>query len=239
MAWGGQGAPLVPLVDWLLFRSPDVHRAMQNIGGIANVTYLPVGGALEEVHAFDTGPGNMVMDALTENITGGELKYDKNGELAARGRVSEGLLEELLLEHYFARTPPKSTGRELFGSDYVESLLQRGRAWKLSNNDVLATAAALTAESIARAYRDFLPEVAEAILGGGGARNPFLSRQIERRLAPIRVMTLEELGWDGGMKEAVAFAVLADRTLQGLPGNVPRATGARRPVVLGSLSFPM
>jgi anhydro-N-acetylmuramic acid kinase len=238
MAWGGQGAPLVPLVDWLLFRSPERNRGMQNLGGIANATLLPAGGSLDDVLAFDTGPGNMVLDALAGYATGGRLKFDEGGALAAQGRVSDSLLMELLRDPYFARTPPKSTGRELFGSAYAEHLWRRGHDLNLSAPDLIATATALTAESVARSYRDFLPGVEEVILAGGGAKNPVLRGEIERRLAPIRVRRLEDLGWDSGLKEAVAFAVLADRTLQGLPGNVPRATGASRPVVLGSLSFP-
>jgi anhydro-N-acetylmuramic acid kinase len=211
---------------------------MQNLGGIANATFLPAGGGIEALIAFDTGPGNLVLDALAEHATGGRLKYDKDGSLASQGRVDESLLEELLREPYSHHAPPKSTGRELFDAEYAERLMQRGRTLNLSIHDLLATATALTAESVARAYRDFLPDAEEVILAGGGARNPTLVNQLERRLAPLKVMRLEELGWDGGMKEAVAFAVLADLTLQGLPGNVPRATGANRPVILGSISFP-
>ncbi|MBW3624165.1 MAG: anhydro-N-acetylmuramic acid kinase [Armatimonadetes bacterium] len=238
MAWGGQGAPLVPLADWLLFRSLDRSRAIQNLGGIANVTFLPAGGSTDEVLAFDTGPGNMVLDALAARLTGGKLRYDANGELALRGTVCEPLLEELLNESYFSRKPPKSTGRERFNAAYVDRLWERGRALNLSVEDLMTTATALTAESIARAYREFLPGVDEVILGGGGVRNPALRQQIEQRLSPTPVRTHEDLGWDGGLKEAVAFALLADRTLQGLPGNLPQVTGAKRAAVLGSISFP-
>jgi anhydro-N-acetylmuramic acid kinase len=190
------------------------------------------------VVAFDTGPGNMVVDALVAIATGGRFTFDADGRMAARGRVIPDLLESLLEDPYFSRRPPKSTGRERFGAPYARHLWERGRAEGIAPEDLIATATALTAEALARAYRDFLPPVDEAILGGGGTRNPALRREIERRLSPVPVRTYREIGGDDDAKEAVAFALLADRTLQGLPGNLPRATGARGPALLGSITPP-
>jgi anhydro-N-acetylmuramic acid kinase len=238
LALGGQGAPLIPLVDWLLFRQPTRSRAIQNLGGIANATFLPAGRDERSVIAFDTGPGNMVLDALAALVTHGRKVCDEGGVIAAGGKVSEVLLASLMEEEYFHRHPPKSTGRELFGIAYALRLRERGRSMGLSDEDVLATTTALTAEAMAQAYRDFLPPVEEVVLGGGGVHNPTLRREIEARLSPVPVRTHEEIGWNGDAKEAVGFALLADRTLQGLPGNLPQVTGAEREAVLGSITFP-
>ncbi|HEY3269238.1 MAG TPA: anhydro-N-acetylmuramic acid kinase [Armatimonadota bacterium] len=237
MAAGGQGAPLVPMVDWLLYRDASTSRALQNIGGVGNVTWLPAGGGIDDVIAFDTGPGNMVLDAAARLLTSGALKYDEDGRMAARGTVHEDRLQFLLQHKYFACAPPKSTGRELFGADYSGDLVRNFRALGMSEEDVMATFTALTAESIARSYREFLPAMPdEVIVGGGGARNPALMAMLRDRLPGVRLRTHEEIGSNGDAKEAVAFAVLADRTLQGLPGNVPHATGASRSVPLGSVT---
>jgi len=236
VAAGGEGAPLVPYADWLLFAHRSRSRAMQNLGGIANVTYLPAGCEPGEIVAFDTGPGNMAIDRLAGLATGGRRRYDAGGRLAARGHVHEGLLAAWLADAYFRRRPPKSTGRERFGRAYADGLWRAARARGLGPADVVATATALTAASIADAYRRFLPAgIDEVIVSGGGARNPVLMNMLAGRLAPAKVRISDELGLDADAKEAVAFAVLAAETIRGHAGNVPAATGARRPVVLGKI----
>ena len=236
IAAGGQGAPLVPLADHRLFAHKRLGRAAQNIGGIANVTYLPPGCGPERIVAFDTGPGNMILDRMAQLITSGRRQYDRGGRLAARGEVLPELLKVWLAHPYFRRRPPKTTGREDFGSDYAEAIHHAALADGAAAADVLATATALTAESIARAYRRFLPgPVDEAIVSGGGARNPTLMAMLARRLSPTRVLPSDDLGLDADAKEAVAFAILAVETIRGGAGNVPAATGATRPVVLGKI----
>ncbi len=241
MAVGGQGAPLVPFADHLLFAHPSEARAVQNIGGIANVTLLPAGGALTDVLAFDTGPGNMIMDALAQRITGGRLQYDEEGAIAASGRPDEALLAEMLAHPFFALPPPKSTGREDFGEAYSDALYRKAQSIPLSNADLLATATTLTVETIARAYQSLLPDgtrIDTVILGGGGASNPVLVTGLRERLAPARIVTTAEFGMPNAAKEAAAFALLAYCTLRGRPSNVPSATGASRQAILGKISLP-
>jgi len=239
MAVGGQGAPLVPLADWLLLSHPTRTRAAQNIGGIANVTYLPATtDSKNGVMAFDTGPGNMLIDEAVRLATNGAWEYDHDGELAAQGRVDESLLTEWLMEPYFQQKPPRTTGRELFGTqratEYWNHAMNRG----LGPNDIVATLTALTARSIEHAYRTFLPTFPdEVVVSGGGARNPTLMRMLIDRLAPARATTSEEYGLDIEAKEAIAFAVLAYETWHKRPGNIPSATGASRAVVLGSIAY--
>jgi anhydro-N-acetylmuramic acid kinase len=236
VAAGGQGAPLVPLADWMLFGHAKRNRAVQNIGGIANVTYLPAGGGVEAIRAFDTGPGNMVIDGLVRRITLGRSAYDVDGKLAAQGKVHQSLLSEWMRHPYFTRRPPKTTGREEFGREYADNLYRRALAVGLDERDLLATATALTATSIAQAYRKFLKgKVDEAILCGGGARNDTLVGMLREQLNPIRVILTDDLGIDADAKEAVSFALLACRTIRGLAGNVPGATGAKGGVVLGKI----
>ncbi|MEP7358564.1 MAG: anhydro-N-acetylmuramic acid kinase, partial [Anaerolineales bacterium] len=233
MAAGGQGAPLVAYVDALLFSHPSLTRAMQNIGGIANVTYLGPGGPI----AFDTGPGNMLIDDAVQRATGGGEAFDRNGERAARGEVNQDLLEAWLAEPYFRRPPPKTTGRELFGAAFGERAWAQAVALGLSTDDTLATLTALTAHSLARAYRAFLPAYPdEVIVSGGGAHNATLMQLLRQQLAPAQVLTMDELGLPSEAKEAVAFAVLAYETWHGRPGNLPAATGASRPVILGTIT---
>lgn len=241
MALGGQGAPLVPFADFVLFRSARETRAVQNLGGIANVTFLRKGGTLDDVRAFDTGPGNMVIDALARRVTEGRLQYDAAGALAARGQVNEPLLRELLAYPYFSAPPPKSTGREAFGTDYAAQFYQEAQRHACSDADTLATATALTAETIARAYHNWLlpcSPLDTVILGGGGVQNPTLVRMLSERLAPARVTTHAVFGLPDEAKEAVAFALLGYETLHGRPSNVPAATGARAQAVLGKIAFP-
>lgn len=238
VAAGGHGAPLVPWVDGLLFAAPDRSRALQNIGGIGNVTHVPPRGG-GTVFAFDTGPGNALIDAAVEAATGGKASFDRDGVLAARGRVDERLLEQLLAHPYFAAEPPKSTGREAFGRPFVARLLEatepEGDADWL---ELIATLTELTARSIADAYaRWVLPRgVDEVVVTGGGARNPTLMARLAALLAPLPVVDGAALGVDPDAKEAVAFALLAWAHLHGVPANVPAATGASGPRVLGSLT---
>jgi len=236
IAAGGQGAPLVPYADFVLYRSARKSRAVQNIGGIANVTYLPAGADVGDVLAFDTGPGNMIMDRLVTAITAGRLGYDRGGRMARAGQVHAGLLAELMRHPYLRRRPPKTTGREEFGWAFADALRERAAKLRLRDQDLVATATAFTAESIAAAYRRFLGgRVDEVILCGGGARNPTLVEMIRRRVAPATVMTTDDLGLNADAKEAVSFAILARETVRGMANNVPSATGAKRAAVLGKI----
>ena len=238
MAAGGQGAPLVPLADYALFGHSSPTRAVQNIGGIANVTYLPAGGSLDDVIAFDTGPGNMVIDGVVQRLSRGELQMDVDGRLAAEGSADERGLAELLDHPFLSYPPPKTTGREDFGGDYAEVLAQLCPP-SASLADLAATATAFAARSIAHAYRTHLPALPdEMIVGGGGAKNPTLMGMLRESLPEVRVLTHEEMGISDVAKEAVAFCILANETLLGRPGNVPSATGARRAVPLGKVIFP-
>lgn len=245
MAVGGQGAPLVPLADWLLLSHPTRTRATQNIGGIANVTFLPPFGQNKEpqrrengVIAFDTGPGNMLIDEAARLATNGAWEYDHDGELAAQGHVEENLLVGWLAEPYFQQKPPRTTGRELFGVQRAMEYWKQATGNGLGPNDIVATFTALTARSIEYAYRTFLPAFPdELIVSGGGARNSTLMAMLKERLTPARVTTSDEYGLAVEAKEAVAFAVLAYETWHRRPGNVPAATGASRAVVLGSVTY--
>ena len=236
---GGEGAPLVPIADWWLFRSDTESRVLLNLGGMANVTWLKKGGTLADVLAFDTGPGNAVLDGLVRTGTRGLARHDESGGLAASGRAHEALLEELLADPFFNQPPPRSTGRERFGEAYAERVAELGEGLGLSLEDTLATAVELTAASIERSLREFVQrrgKVDAVYASGGGVRNVTLMLALRRRLDGIRVERLDELGVSSGIKEALAFAFLAHLTLCGEPGNVPGATGARHPVVLGSIT---
>jgi len=266
MAAGGQGAPLVPMVDYLLLRNARKGTVALNIGGIANFTVIPAGAKPEQVFGFDTGPGNMIIDGLVRYFTSGQEAYDAGGRWAARGRVVEPLLTQMLRLPFFAQQPPKSAGREQFGQGFIEHFFL---AKELSTNpagrdrmlieqinnrqsaidhqpgarpeDLLRTAAELTARTIADALERFVPgkvAVHRLIISGGGAHNRLLVARLAELLPNLRVHQSEEFGLDVDAKEAIAFAVLADRTMHGLPGNLPSVTGARRPVVLGKISRP-
>ena len=236
IAAGGEGAPLVPLTDWMLFRHAGKARALQNIGGIANVTFLPAGGGPQDTLAFDTGPGNMLIDRITWHVTGGAKSFDAGGSLAARGQVDQTLLKELMQHAYFRRKPPKSTGREMFGAQVADELWKAARARRIHKLDLLATATAFTACSIADAYKRFLPALPqETILCGGGARNEHLRRLLAESLAPSRVLVMDELGINADAKEAISFALLAWQSIRGECGNVCSATGASHPAVLGKI----
>jgi anhydro-N-acetylmuramic acid kinase len=236
VAAGGQGAPLVPIADALLFGGGR-WRALQNIGGIGNVTVVPPDGTLASVRAFDTGPGVGVLDAVVRSLHP-TLRYDRDGLIAARGRVLQPVIERLLADPYFAAEPPKSTGRELYDTAYVERFIAHCRAQDdVGDADIVATATALTAASIADAYRRFIPEpIEEVLVSGGGAKNPVLLAMLQDAVAPLSVVTFDERYFDGEAKEAVAFALLAHLHLEGIPGNVITATGARGRRVLGMLT---
>jgi anhydro-N-acetylmuramic acid kinase len=237
VAAGGQGAPLVPIADAILFAG-DEWRALQNIGGIGNVTVVPPGGDVRGVRAFDTGPGVAIIDAVTR-LLNPSMTFDTDGALAAAGTPVDSVVDRLLAHPYFSTEPPKSTGRELFDRAYAESLVADCRSAKpgATPEDIVGTATALTARSIADSYRRFLPEpITEVLVSGGGAKNPTLTRMIERALAPISVRPFADRYFDGEAKEAVAFALLAHLHLESRAGNVPRATGARGPRLLGKLT---
>jgi anhydro-N-acetylmuramic acid kinase len=239
---GGQGAPLVPLLDFVLFSDAKRGRVLQNIGGIANLTAMPAGTGADKVIAFDTGPGNMVIDAVTEKLFG--KPFDRSGTIAGRGAVLTQVLDKMLKDAYFKRKPPRTAGREQFGSAYAARFL--GECGRHSKNpeDALATATALTAESIAESYAQFVRAKLKGapidyIVSGGGARNATLMAMLTRRLEPMgcRVQTIDAFGMPSEAKEAAAFALLAWMTWHHLPGNIPKATGAKRAVILGQVTF--
>ncbi|WP_058302063.1 anhydro-N-acetylmuramic acid kinase [Gorillibacterium timonense] len=245
MAVGGQGAPLVPFTEYLLYRETDRTLLLQNIGGIGNITVIPADAGPDEVYAFDTGPGNMLIDGLMSRISAGTMTMDDGGRFAAKGRVHAELLNRLQQDEYYRLSPPKSTGRERFGSAYVDQLLAWQRELALSDEDLIATVTRLTAWSIADAYRRFVQERHPAdclIAGGGGSYNPVLMAALREEMAakgaPVPVITQEEIGGNSDAKEAIAFALLADCTMAGLPGNLPSVTGASRLAVLGKISLP-
>jgi len=233
VAAGGQGAPLVPIADAMLFSSATDWRGLQNLGGIGNVTVVPPRGEVSGVRAFDTGPGVAVINGVTHAVRP-ELAYDEDGKLARAGKPNMRIVKELMAHPYFSAPPPKSTGRELFNSDYVQKLIATARAQGGSDEDIIATAVELTGQSVGDAYRRFIAEpVREVLVSGGGAKNPALFAAIERAAAPIKVRHFDDVYFDGEAKEAVAFALLGYLHVMKRPGNVPSATGARGARVLG------
>ena len=236
IAAGGQGAPLVPYVDYILFSDKRKNRIVQNIGGIANLTWLPASGKINDVIAFDTGPGNMVIDRTAYLITKGRRKYDVDGKIAASGIVHQPLLKKLMKHKFLHKPPPKSTGREEFGVKFSDHTYKTAIKAKIPPNDILAAVTAFTAESIIFAYKHFLPKyIDEVILCGGGAKNPVLVKMLENKLKPVKVTITDRYGINADAKEAISFAVLAAETVRGIVNNVPSATGADRPVVLGKI----
>jgi anhydro-N-acetylmuramic acid kinase len=235
MAAGGQGAPLVPFVDYQLFRSKKIDRVALNIGGIANITVLPGNARPEDVIAFDTGPGNMVIDQLVTRLSGGRQNFDRGGALAAQGHTDRGLLDKLLQNKYFRAKPPKTAGREQYGEAFLDQYFADGRKSEPKNQ--IATATAFTAATIAVAIQRFAPATQEVIAAGGGTHNRQLMAQLAAFLPQVRITNSAEFGIDPDAKEAIAFAILAYRTWRREPGNLPSATGARHPVVLGSITF--
>jgi anhydro-N-acetylmuramic acid kinase len=236
IAAGGQGAPLASWADALLFGDERLSRAIQNIGGIGNVTWVPPGGQWEAMLAFDTGPGNALIDHAAWRLTGGMQRADMDGELAARGRVDDLLLSELLAQPYFLEQPPKSTGRELFGAQMVDPFIERAQSSGLSSADVLATLTAFTAHSIVDQYRRFLPgRPDEVVVGGGGSRNPVLMKLLGELLDPAQVRLHEDFGLPSLGREAIYFALLGHEALHGRANTIPSCTGARHPVVTGKI----
>ncbi len=235
---GGHGAPLVPRVDAYLLSHPQEGRCIQNIGGIGNVAYIPprYGDWLSKIRAWDTGPGNSLLDLAVEHLSAGAKTYDENGNWAASGTPCHPLVEQWLNQDYFHLPPPKSTGRELFGVAYLHQCLKDAQAYQLNTADILATLTELTAASIVHSYRTFLPEMPQRVLlCGGGSRNLYLKRRLELLLTSIPVLTTDEVGLSADFKEAIAFAVLAYWRHLGIPGNLPTATGAPQEVLLGEI----
>lgn len=236
IAAGGQGAPLISFLDALLFGGEHVTRALQNIGGIGNVTFLPASSGLDGAYAFDTGPGNALIDYGARFFSRGTARYDRDGAMAHAGSVHPALLQELLAHPYFALRPPKSTGRELFGDAFAADLISRARELQLTPEDTMATVTALTAESIALAYRLFgPPSVDEVLVSGGGSSNPVLMEYLQQALPNSRVTSFDDTGLPASAKEAVLFALLGHEALHGRPANLPRCTGATQRAILGKL----
>jgi anhydro-N-acetylmuramic acid kinase len=238
MAMGGQGAPLVPYVDWLLFRSKSVNRLLLNIGGIANVTVLPKGCSADSVFAFDTGPGNMVVDSLMHEFYG--KPFDLNGGTAMRGDIALELFNLMRKHPYLKAGPPKSTGREEFGKEFVRSILKHASGY--DREDIIATAAQFTAYAVYDGYRRFVAKrmsADEVIVSGGGSRNRFLVDELKRYFTHTNVRVVDEFGMSADAKEAICFAILANETMAGNPTNLPRVTGARRHVILGKICTPV
>lgn len=241
IAAGGEGAPLVPKIDACLLRSSTHNRCIQNIGGISNVTYLPVseGNWLEQVYGWDTGPGNALLDLAVEYFTNGSKTYDYNGDWAASGTPCDPLVEQWLAQEFFKIPPPKSTGRELFSLDYLKQCLVESEAYNLAPADFLATLTELTVASIVESYRNFLPQMPDQVLlCGGGASNLYLKQRLQIRLDSVPVLTTDQVGLSRDFKEAIAFAVLAHWRNLGIPGNLPQVTGASEAVCLGNLYSP-
>jgi len=247
MLVGGQGAPLVPLLDYALFAHPARGRVLQNIGGIANLTAIPAASAPDQVIAFDTGPGNMVIDELAQDLFG--KRFDRNGAIAAEGEILAPVLAASLRNPYFQLKPPRTAGREQFGREYAAKFLAACRRHSSNPSDAMATATAFTAETIAQSYKQFVHKrmrsaVAKQggvdyIVSGGGARNHTLMAMLAQRLEPLgcELASSGDFGLPAEAKEAAAFALLAWQTWHRKPGNVPAATGAKRPAILGQVTY--
>lgn len=232
MAVGGQGAPIVPYSEFILYRHTERTRLLQNIGGIGNVTVIPLNASLNDLVAFDTGPGNMVINELSEHFY--NESYDKDGKNAAKGEVNEKVLNDWMNHPYILREPPKTTGREEFGLQFVQETLDK---YKLSADDWLATATAFTAQTIAKSIQHYLTEKTDLIIGGGGSYNPTLVKRIQEALPQVNVLIQEDLNLSSDAKEAVAMAILGNQTYYRQPSNVPSATGASKQVILGNITY--
>jgi anhydro-N-acetylmuramic acid kinase len=240
VAAGGEGAPLVPYVDYILFSKRGKGMTLQNIGGIGNVTYIPPGAKEDDVIAFDTGPGNMVVDMLVRLYTESRLGYDSEGSMALRGKVNNRMLDELMNMPFFRMRPPKSTGRELFGKDFVFSFKRKADDLHLNPEDAIATATALTVESIAKSYEDYViphGKVEEVYVAGGGMRNKTMMSWLGKRLGGPPIRSFDELGVQSEAREAAYFAVLANEFIHGNYSNLPNATGAKARTILGSMCY--
>ncbi|HOK15549.1 MAG TPA: anhydro-N-acetylmuramic acid kinase AnmK [Defluviitoga tunisiensis] len=242
IAAGGQGAPLVPYVDYILFKSNQYNRVLQNIGGIGNYTYIPKNGKIEDIQGTDTGPGNMLIDGVIQILTNGEKTFDKDGEMAIKGTVSTELLNELKKHPFISKKAPKTTGREAFGLNYARKIVNIGKELHLSNEDIIATVTNFTAFTIVDAYQRFIRnKIDQIIISGGGSYNPTLIMMIKSYVKMLLgenvvVMTLEQLGYSSDAKEAVAFAILAYQTFKRRCNNVPQITGAKYSVILGDIT---
>ena len=249
IAAGGQGAPLVSIVDACLLAEPNLSLCIQNLGGIGNVTYLPATGKGENkdeseilslgdgISGWDTGPANSLLDLAVQYFSGGTKTCDEGGAWAASGTPCQALVEDWLQQEFFHQVPPKSTGRELFGVDYFDRCLVEAQGYNLSPADVLATLTELTVASIVHSYQTFLPAMPDRVLlCGGGSHNLYLKRRLQSQLHPVQVLTTSEAGLNVDFKEAIAFAVLAAWRVRGIPGNLPQVTGARAPVLLGEIN---
>jgi anhydro-N-acetylmuramic acid kinase len=246
IAAAGQGAPLVPPIDACLFSHPTEHRCVQNIGGIGNVAYLPATASLtsedffSKVKGWDTGPGNSLLDLAVTDLSQGKQTFDHNGAWAAQGTPCLPLVERWLAEEFFRQLPPKSTGRELFGWEYVQQCFRAAAEYDLSAADILASLTELTAASIAQEYRQFLPRLPDrVVLCGGGSHNQYLQQRIQANLGAIPLTTTDALGVPADAKEAIAFAVLAYWRSRGIAGNIPSVTGARQKILLGDIYLPL
>ena len=240
MAAGGQGAPLVPYADYLLYRDEKVGRVSLNLGGIGNVTVLPANAKPWQVLAFDTGPGNMLMDALVWHFTKKKQKFDRGAKLARQGQVNEKLLRELLRDPYLRLGPPKSTGREYYGRAYFQELLRRGKKFGAGPHDLIRTTTEFTVASVVDALKRFVlkrTKVQQLIVSGGGAKNPLVMAQLAAALTPIEVLGSLKLGVPEEAKEAYAFALMAYETVHQRAGNLPSATGAEEEMVLGKICY--
>lgn len=243
MAAGGQGAPLAPYGHYLLFRHPTRTRIVTNIGGISNLTYLPAGAAPEQIIAFDTGPGNMLIDGLMRELSGGMRSYDEDGREAAHGTCDANFLSWLMTHPYFSRRPPKSTGREAFGAAYLRQIQEEAGSRGINRVDLLRTLTEYTAESIVYSFEAFLPQMrdmlerqaVDLLFCGGGVRNQTLRAALQQRLAPTVAAPVEQVGVSSDALEAVIFALLARETLAGRPANLPSVTGAAHPAILGKI----
>lgn len=240
IAASGQGAPLVPKVDAYLLGHPTQNRCIQNIGGIGNVAYIPaLREGVEGVCGWDTGPGNSLLDLAVQHLTGGTKTYDKNGAWAAQGTPCQELVQQWLSQDFFQQPPPKSTGRELFGADYLKQCLADAEPFALSPSNLLATLTELTVASIVKSYQAFLPQMPDSVfLCGGGSRNLYLKHRLQVVLESIPVLTTDEVGMNADYKEAIAFAVLAYWRSLGITGNLPQVTGAASAVLLGEVHLP-
>ncbi len=237
MAAGGLGAPLVPYVEYLLYRKKDKTVALQNIGGIGNVTILPANCTLDQVTAFDTGPGNMLIDSYISKITNGCQTYDNGGRMAAQGKMNNALLDFLMKDPYLRLVPPKNSGREYYGREYLYNICKYAEKQRISEKDCLRTITRFTAQSIAYGLKHFTSKVPEQlIIGGGGSHNPLILSDLAACLPECEILTNEDIGYCSDSKEAVAFAVLASEAVSGNCNNVPSVTGSCMPVIMGKIT---
>lgn len=241
MAAGGQGAPLMSYVDYILFQDSKKNRALQNIGGIGNVTFIPANGKEEDVISFDTGPGNMVIDAIVNKITNGMQTYDDKGLLASKGKVIPSLLNELMQHKYFSQKIPKTTGREQFDKDFIVDLWKKARSYKIKDVDLLRTVTNWTALTIADSYKQLEVQhgfkMDEVIVSGGGSRNITLLKQLQSYLPNVVIQTSTDVGINSDQKEAIGFAILGHECLNGMFNTLTSATGSSRKVIMGKVSF--